>query len=95
MQIHYLSIFTNSKIAGLALWQLADIPIDRAVSNDEHRPRGLNNKGGTGFQSHPCTINFPFNKYQQVSLFFVNLKDLGIKGKTDQVPLFGGLPQKF
>eukprot|EP00435_Cladocopium_sp_Y103_P062184 s993_g23.t1 len=45
MQMHYLSIFTNSKIAGLALWQFADIPIDRAVSNDEHRPRGLNNKG--------------------------------------------------
>ena len=47
MQMHYLSIFTNSKIAGLALWQFADIPIDRAVSNDEHRPRGLNNKGGS------------------------------------------------
>ena len=45
MQMHYLSIFTNPKIAGLALWQFADIPIDRAVSNDEHRPRGLNNKG--------------------------------------------------
>ena len=45
LQMHYLSIFTNSKIAGLALWQFADIPIDRAVSSDEHRPRGLNNKG--------------------------------------------------
>ena len=45
MQMHYLAVFTNHKIAGLALWQFADIPIDRMVSTDEHRPRGLNNKG--------------------------------------------------
>ncbi|CAE7775186.1 GUSB [Symbiodinium pilosum] len=45
MQMHYVSVFTNPKIAGLALWQFADIPIDRLVSDDEHRPRGLNNKG--------------------------------------------------
>ena len=45
MQMHYLSVFTNPKIAGLALWQFADIPIDRLVSTDDQRPRGLNNKG--------------------------------------------------
>ncbi|CAE7606314.1 uidA [Symbiodinium natans] len=45
MQMHYVSVFTNPKIAGLALWQFADIPIDRLVSDDEQRPRGLNNKG--------------------------------------------------
>ena len=45
MQMHYVSVFTNPKISGLALWQFADIPIDRLVSDDEHRPRGLNNKG--------------------------------------------------
>ena len=30
---------------GIALWQFADIPIDRSVSDEQHRPRGLNNKG--------------------------------------------------
>ena len=31
--------------AGISLWQFADIPIDRTVSDEQHRPRGLNNKG--------------------------------------------------
>ncbi|CAE7939541.1 GUSB [Symbiodinium necroappetens] len=53
MQMHYLSVFTNPKIAGLALWQFADIPIDRLVSTDDQRPRGLNNKGVVSLSRMP------------------------------------------
>ncbi|CAJ1360220.1 unnamed protein product [Effrenium voratum] len=53
MQMHYLSIFTNPSIAGLALWQFADVPIDRQTSSEEHRPRGLNNKGVLSLSRQP------------------------------------------
>lgn len=43
---HGLTVqFFFGQAAGIALWQFADIPVDRAVSDEQHRPRGLNNKG--------------------------------------------------
>ncbi|CAE7530512.1 GUSB [Symbiodinium sp. CCMP2456] len=42
---HLSSVTTNPHIAGISLWQFADILVDRSVSDEQHRPRGLNNKG--------------------------------------------------
>lgn len=53
MQLHYLALARHPRIAGLALWQFADIPIDRQTSSEEHRPRGLNNKGVVGLDRQP------------------------------------------
>lgn len=53
MQMHFLSVMQNSRIAGIALWQLADAPVDRNVSSEAHRPRGLNNKGVVGLDRLP------------------------------------------
>eukprot|EP00445_Apocalathium_hangoei_P072708 CAMPEP_0204153922 /NCGR_PEP_ID=MMETSP0361-20130328/28277_1 /ASSEMBLY_ACC=CAM_ASM_000343 /TAXON_ID=268821 /ORGANISM="Scrippsiella Hangoei, Strain SHTV-5" /LENGTH=311 /DNA_ID=CAMNT_0051109111 /DNA_START=27 /DNA_END=962 /DNA_ORIENTATION=- len=53
MQMHFLAIMKNPGIAGLALWQFADFPIDQNVSSEEHRPRGLNNKGVVGLNRQP------------------------------------------
>ena len=39
-------------VPGISLWQFADIPIDRTVSNEQHRPRGLNNKGVLSGSDH-------------------------------------------
>ncbi|CAK9115977.1 unnamed protein product [Durusdinium trenchii] len=48
LKTHLEAVINNPGIAGISLWQFADIPIDRAVSNEQHRPRGLNNKGVLG-----------------------------------------------
>ncbi|CAE7938964.1 GUSB [Symbiodinium sp. KB8] len=42
---HLSAVTTNPHIAGISLWQFADILVDRSVSDEQHRPRGLNNKG--------------------------------------------------
>lgn len=48
LQMHFLSFMDNPDIAGLALWQFADMPIDTNISDNSHRPGGLNNKGVVG-----------------------------------------------
>merc|ERR1712070_296777 len=53
LQMHLLAVLQNPRVAGLAIWQFADIPIDRNWSDSEHRPRGLNNKGVVGLNRHP------------------------------------------
>ncbi|CAE6922054.1 GUSB [Symbiodinium natans] len=45
LSTHLAAATANPGIAGISLWQFADIPIDRSVSDEQHRPRGLNNKG--------------------------------------------------
>jgi len=52
-QMHLLAAMRNPRVAGLSLWMFADAPIDRNVSSDEHRPRGLNNKGVVGLNRQP------------------------------------------
>lgn len=53
LQMHFLSVARSPWVAGLALWQFADVPVDRAASPEEHRPRGLNNKGVVGLNRQP------------------------------------------
>ncbi|CAJ1417461.1 unnamed protein product [Effrenium voratum] len=53
LRSHLEAAIHNPQIAGIALWQFADIPIDRSVSDEQHRPRGLNNKGVLSMHRKP------------------------------------------
>ncbi|CAL1135131.1 unnamed protein product [Cladocopium goreaui] len=53
LKTHLEAVTQNPGIAGIALWQFADIPVDRAVSDERHRPRGLNNKGVLSMYRQP------------------------------------------
>eukprot|EP00747_Dinoflagellata_sp_TGD_P208958 gnl/TRDRNA2_/TRDRNA2_82393_c0_seq3.p1 gnl/TRDRNA2_/TRDRNA2_82393_c0~~gnl/TRDRNA2_/TRDRNA2_82393_c0_seq3.p1 ORF type:complete len:244 (+),score=31.16 gnl/TRDRNA2_/TRDRNA2_82393_c0_seq3:450-1181(+) len=53
VQMHLLAAMRSRRIAGIALWQFADMLIDQNVSDESHRPRGLNNKGIVGLRRQP------------------------------------------
>lgn len=45
LRAHLEAVLANGGVAGISLWQFSDIVVDRAVMDEGHRPRGLNNKG--------------------------------------------------
>eukprot|EP00438_Fugacium_kawagutii_P010330 Skav212583 [mRNA] locus=scaffold125:449307:457734:- [translate_table: standard] len=53
VETHLEAVIHSPGIAGISLWQFADIPIDRSVSDEQHRPRGLNNKGVLSLSRQP------------------------------------------
>lgn len=53
IQMNLLAALQNPRIAGIALWQFADVVIDSSVSSEHHRPRALNNKGVVSLHREP------------------------------------------
>eukprot|EP00971_Amphidinium_carterae_P312329 6207713-Amphidinium_carterae.1 len=53
LQAHVQAAMDSSHVAGISLWQFADIPVDREFEDEQHRPRGLNNKGVLSLYRQP------------------------------------------
>eukprot|EP00929_Paragymnodinium_shiwhaense_P025266 TRINITY_DN15332_c0_g1_i1.p1 TRINITY_DN15332_c0_g1~~TRINITY_DN15332_c0_g1_i1.p1 ORF type:complete len:698 (-),score=106.62 TRINITY_DN15332_c0_g1_i1:94-2187(-) len=68
VQTHLRSVLENPLIAGISIWQFADIPVDRNVSNEQHRPRGQNNKGVVSVKRQPKLAFHTFRHMMRVAV---------------------------